>query len=729
MCVRITLLWLWLSILPFLFSWLQTGHSQYSGPPEVVIPLRVTGTDRGMNAPGWLSYSLHFGGQRHIVHMKAKKLLVARNLPVFTYTDQGALLEDHPFVPDNCYYHGHVEGDPESSVALNTCSGGFHGTLQINDTAYEIKPKRLSVTFEHLVYKMATEETQSPPMRCGLSEEEIAQQLKLRESDSSILMQSGYQGWWTHRWIIDLGLVVDNRRYVFLERNNSNVIEDVLRIVNRMNFLFSSLDLDMVITGLDIWDNQDLVTVSNDMPKVLDAFRRWKIGHFNSRVKNDIGHLISHQFYGGFLGLAYVGTVCNSHFNCGVNRAAGRSINAIAHTVAHEIGHNLGMKHDEQVRPCKCEQRVCIMAEADNHATKFSNCSYGFLWSTSRRSRCMHDIPVAATLHPPSLPHCGNGVVEQGEECDCGALELCEKDPCCLTDCTLRLKARCAFGLCCKNCTFMPSGTVCREKNNECDLPEWCNGTSHKCPEDVYVQNGMSCAGSGHCYEKKCVNRDAQCRQLFGKEARSANQTCYQEINVRGDRFGNCGSQGASYIRCHANDILCGRVQCENVTVVPSLGDHMTVHCTQINDSICWGTDYHFGMTIPDIGDVKDGTECGDKNMCIHRKCVLMPLWANDCSPKMCNMSGICNNKNHCHCDFGWHPPNCKIQGYGGSVDSGPPPVPPPPIATKNKLHIPYWLILFFGFFILWLLCLLFCLCKKNATNTPKKIIQTSPEK
>ncbi|EHB15476.1 Disintegrin and metalloproteinase domain-containing protein 20 [Heterocephalus glaber] len=106
--MRITLLWLWLGIFLFVSGWLQTGHSQYSSPPEVVIPLRITGTGRGMSAPGWLSYSLHVGGQRHIVHMKAKKLFVFRQLPVFTYTDQGALLEDHPFVPDDYYYYGYV---------------------------------------------------------------------------------------------------------------------------------------------------------------------------------------------------------------------------------------------------------------------------------------------------------------------------------------------------------------------------------------------------------------------------------------------------------------------------------------------------------------------------------------------------------------------------------------------------------------------------------------------
>ena len=75
---------------------------------------------------------------------------------------------------NDCYYHGYVDRDPESMVIINTCLGSLQGILEINGTAYEIVPKSSTSTFEHLTYRMDNEESESFPMRCGLTEEETS---------------------------------------------------------------------------------------------------------------------------------------------------------------------------------------------------------------------------------------------------------------------------------------------------------------------------------------------------------------------------------------------------------------------------------------------------------------------------------------------------------------------------------------------------------------------------
>ncbi|XP_042555664.1 disintegrin and metalloproteinase domain-containing protein 25-like [Dipodomys spectabilis] len=667
--MRSTVLQLWLAGLFCLSGWPRIGQAQHHSPPEVLIPMKINDNGGGIRSKEWISYSLPFGNKRHIVHLKAKRNLVSPHFSLFTYTEQGVLLEDQPFVQNDCYYQGYVEGDPESLVVLSTCLGGLRGTLQINNILYEIKPKNLSATFEHLVYKMDSEETHFPPMRCAITEEEIAQQLKFQETDDFIPRQSGYEGWWTHRWFLELAFVVDNKRFLDRKSNVSRVIQEVFVIVSEADSIFFALDIEASLVGLEIWTEKNHVQGTN-LDKLLLDFCIWKRYNFNPRVRSDIGHLLMQQNFGRDLGKASLQTVCNSIFNCGVNRILGENLYHIGHIVAHEIGHNLGMFHDRA--HCSCGVKVCIMAPADNYSRKFSNCSYAKFMETIGRTDCMRLPPHP--LHIYKHEFCGNREIDVGEECDCGSIKLCNQDPCCLANCTLQSEAECASGLCCEDCHLQPSGTVCREKKNVCDLPEWCNGISQHCPEDVYLSDGSPCPGSGYCYENRCNNRDEQCQKIFGSKARNANQLCYREMNTRGDRFGNCGFTSNEYRKCDISDIYCGRIQCENVAEVPMLASHSTVHWTHFNEVTCWGTDYHWGIEMPDIGDIKDGSECGIKHLCLHRKCVPMPVWAHDCSPRTCNMRGVCNNKQHCHCNKGWKPPNCWNEGFGGSVDSGPPP-------------------------------------------------------
>nr|XP_014697616.2 disintegrin and metalloproteinase domain-containing protein 20-like [Equus asinus] len=722
--VRLILLLLWLRVFLFLSALSQVGLSSHHGPPEVVIPLRVAGTDAGKNPSGWLSYRMNFGGQRHIVHMKVNKHFLYRHLSVFTYTDQGTLLEDQPFVQNDCYYHGYVEGDSESLVSLNTCVGGFQGIIQTMDTIYEITPKRLTI-FEHLVYRIDSEETQSPPMRCGLTDEEIARQLKLQGNDTFTLMRTPYEGWWLHKRYLEIAVVVDNNRFIHRDSNVSDVQKEAYEVIHHTNNFFKTVDIEVTLMGIEIWTEGNLILL-DDIYRGLRRFCDWKRQGFNDRLPHDAAHIFSGKGFGIVGGLAYVGTVCNSRHNCGIESFQTEDLVSFANIVTHEVGHTVGMKHDDGT--CTCGRSRCIMNAGKGDTHRFSNCSYTWYSELMLRTKCMYIPPSPERIF--TMTRCGNSVVEEGEDCDCGSL-MCIEDHCCQSNCTLIPEADCAFGLCCQDCKFMPSGTMCRKKENECDLPEWCNGTSHQCPEDVYMQDGFLCKSGDYCYEKRCNNRDEHCRKIFGKEAKSANQSCYMRINTRGDRFGHCGLKNTAFVRCNTSDSLCGRVQCENVTKIPFLEEHSTVHWTHFNDVTCWGTDYHYGMTIPDIGEVKDGTECGVDHICIQKKCMPMSHLDSDCSPETCNMKGVCNNRHHCHCNYPWEPPDCLKNGTGGSIDSGPPPHPWIPnekekVVQKQPNMLLFWLI---PFFVLLLFCLiLLCMRYKRKQKKKKKNFSTEPQ-
>ena len=242
--------------------------------------------------------------------------------------------------------------------------------------------------------------------------------------------------------------------------------------------------------------------------------------------------------------------ICRPPLDCGVNNFKGDPWSVFALTIAHELGHTLGMQHDEEF--CLCGQSACIMNAIRVPAERFTNSSYAdFTKTTLNQGSCLHSPPIPGAVF--MLKRCGNGVIEGEEKCDCGSIKQCEQDPCCLLNCTLRPGAACAFGLCCKDCKFMPSGELCRHQVNECDLPEWCNGTSHQCPEDVYVQDGIPCSDGAYCYQKRCNKHDEQCREIFGEGAKSASQKCYKEINYLGNHSTQVG-----FISWRGREIVAG---------------------------------------------------------------------------------------------------------------------------------------------------------------------------
>ncbi|XP_074856574.1 disintegrin and metalloproteinase domain-containing protein 12 isoform X4 [Carettochelys insculpta] len=354
-------------------------------------------------------------------------------------------------------------------------------------------------------------------------------------------------------------------------------------------------------------------------------------------------------------------------------------------TLAHELGHNFGMNHDTLERGCTCKASTdkggCIMNPSTGYPFPmvFSSCSRKDLENSLEKGMgmCLFNLPEVKESFGGQK--CGNGYVEDGEECDCGEPDECTNRCCNAATCTLKPEAVCAHGLCCEDCKLKPAGISCRDSSNSCDLPEFCTGANPHCPANVYLHDGHPCYRvDGYCYNGICQTHEQQCITLWGQGAKPAPGICFEKVNSAGDPYGNCGKDSkSSFAKCEPRDAKCGKIQCQGGANRPVIGTNAVSIETNIplqegGKILCRGTHVYLGDDMPDPGLVLAGTKCEDGKLCLNRRCQNTSIFGvHECATK-CHGRGVCNNKKNCHCEADLAPPHCDKPGFGGSIDSGP---------------------------------------------------------
>ncbi|NWH78344.1 ADA28 protein, partial [Piaya cayana] len=265
---------------------------------------------------------------------------------------------------------------------------------------------------------------------------------------------------------------------------------------------------------------------------------------------------------------------------------------------------------------------------------EFSSCSLQSFekYMLSDMPKCLTNIPEVSSIVAPSS--CGNGFVEEGEECDCGTPE------------SIMLSLALLFPL-----QFKESGAVCRAVKHDCDLAEMCTGFSANCPADRFRVNGYPCNyGEGYCYMGSCPTRENQCKAAFGPHATVSADSCYR-MNERGVYYGYCRKEKGSHVPCKKKDIMCGKLFCTGGKEMPEDG-------SLVSFESCKASFPRNGEADP--GMILDGTKCGDGMVCIKGQCVYAEdvFRSTNCSAK-CPGHAVCDHELQCQCEEGWAPPTC----------------------------------------------------------------------
>ncbi|XP_050356282.1 disintegrin and metalloproteinase domain-containing protein 10-like [Nymphalis io] len=246
-------------------------------------------------------------------------------------------------------------------------------------------------------------------------------------------------------------------------------------------------------------------------------------------------------------------TLALAHATVELNQRVPERISAL--TLAHEIGHSFGAHHDDRFPNPECQGYLMGSQSSPftTHHLEFSLCSKRLIAATlSSMSYCLSEI---------DKPFCGNGVVENGEACDCGLPSHCMfKDPCCTPraggalaleewtlhkeGCSVAPKAAChpSQGLCCNaNCEYAnltASGIDCTMQERPCT----CEQVE---PSDCRCGLGGRCLEDKTCHAADCAIlglRECSCEKTGPGGALSKARMCGVccQIIAAGDGKSHC---------------------------------------------------------------------------------------------------------------------------------------------------------------------------------------------
>ncbi|XP_054556878.1 disintegrin and metalloproteinase domain-containing protein 2 isoform X2 [Talpa occidentalis] len=609
---------------------IQTDYNSERLRVQIMIPKKIRSMTTG-GVESHLSYNITIDGKIYTLNLMQKTFL-PHNFRVYAYNGSGSKKPFEQQFQNFCHYQGYIEGYPNSMVIISTCTG-LRGLLQFENVSYGIEPLEPSIGFEHVIYQIKHKSE-----GISLYTEEDFEPRDMPYKIQSVETQFSQY--------IEMHIVVEKNLYNHMGSDTDTVSQKIFQLIGLTNAIFTSFNITIILSSLELWIDANKIPVTGDANELLHRFLKWKRSYLVLRP-HDMAFLFVYREKPDYVGATFQGKMCDGQYGGGVAlHPKTISLEALAVILAQLLSLSMGIAYDD-INKCQCSGTVCIMNPEAIHSSgvkSFSNCSmedFAHFISKSK-SQCLQNHPRLDPSYKSSV--CGNGEVEEGEQCDCGSQE------------------------------FANSKKMCRAILDDCDLPEYCNGTSAVCQTNYYIQNGVSCKNQWLCMNGRCIDGLKQCTDLYGEDAQFGTPECFTFLNSKADVSGHCGSDASGYKKCDPANVMCGKLICiYDKEIILSIKDVTTIYAN-INNHICITMDYKYDTEDYNNMWVKDGTVCGENKICKNKECVDNEYLSQLCPADKCKGHGVCNNNNNCHCESTYLPPDCEKEDAsypGGSVDSG----------------------------------------------------------
>uniref|UniRef100_A0A8C3MW53 Uncharacterized protein n=1 Tax=Geospiza parvula TaxID=87175 RepID=A0A8C3MW53_GEOPR len=137
---------------------------------EITIPFLLNGEQwrpvdgiYSKNHPALLQFVIQAENKHLVIDLERNEGLLARGFTETHYLQDGTDVVLTRNRTGHCFYHGHVQGFPGSSVSLSTCSG-LRGIIVFGNNSYILEPLE-GATSEHKIYR--AENLRAAPGSCG----------------------------------------------------------------------------------------------------------------------------------------------------------------------------------------------------------------------------------------------------------------------------------------------------------------------------------------------------------------------------------------------------------------------------------------------------------------------------------------------------------------------------------------------------------------------------------